>query len=236
MVRTQTKPIAIPIGFAIGVGLFSCAFFSTIGLLTFAMDRPLGTYTPSSSDAASWVQAIGSIGAIVGSFLLGAWQTREAAKLATNQAERMELSARRLEHATKIERHGLFLVIVEHNIALAERIALAMKNSDTVFLAAWHALLRNQASAGHAALDAIPVVDLGSAEQVKMIFEMKGKLLDVFSMAERAAAAGTLPAVQKRLDGIGDEADKDNRALRSLLEKLTNSYHDSEKALNFSLG
>lgn len=79
---------------AAGAGVL--AFFFSIGLLTFLLDERIGSFVPKSSgDGASWIQAIGSIAAIIGSYVVGKSQADRAHESALALYEQQRIDAER---------------------------------------------------------------------------------------------------------------------------------------------
>jgi len=71
---------------AVAVILGAVAFFATIGLVTVLFNVQTDAFVPkNSADVASWMQAIGSVIAILASYHLGA---RQAAEAKRQEAER----------------------------------------------------------------------------------------------------------------------------------------------------
>ncbi|MFY2569186.1 hypothetical protein [Achromobacter ruhlandii] len=69
------------------VALAAAGFLLAVGLISVLFKAKTGTFAPSTSaDAASWVQAIGSIAAILSAYHLGGKQASEARRQADRQA------------------------------------------------------------------------------------------------------------------------------------------------------
>ncbi|MGE7085655.1 hypothetical protein [Achromobacter xylosoxidans] len=127
------------------IALIAIAFFGTIGAATIFSQRSLDTFTPtSSSDLASWVQAVGAIIAIVFSYRLGARQLNQVteANRQAEEAQLKELAGRKYE--------------VRHAYQDAVRISMFLTTTDGKAVADfWHSNFASEFDAAVIRLDAI---------------------------------------------------------------------------------
>lgn len=142
---------------AIALMLGATGFVSGIGILTLVFAPKTGTFAPvNGSDAAAWIQAVGSIGAIIGAFLLGTKQSNDARKLALD----LELQ-RRLE---QMERHRSTVGVV---MAAAQVLVRVVSELDyDRFQRRWRRFIHHDVRTALTAFDAIPFHEFGSEKRI----------------------------------------------------------------------
>jgi hypothetical protein len=141
----------------IAVLLGAAGFIFAIGTLTFVFAPKTGAYAPtSSSDAASWIQAIGSIGAIVGAFFLGKRQAQEARQLAQEMVDK-EREILRRQYKTM-----LLVVIVAAETAAEYVIESSLAKFDQI----WHSTIRDDLNSALSAFAGVPMHGLGNATEI----------------------------------------------------------------------
>lgn len=149
----------------IALALTLAGFIGAVGLLTLLFAPKAGAYAPvNSADAASWIQAVGSIAAIVGAFWIGTWQAGE------NQRQTDARDARQ-----KSNRENGYKSIME---ALHGAIADAGDSYETrenweSFTDEWHSYLGPNLTAALSAFDAMPAHDLGTTPRINSAFLLR---------------------------------------------------------------
>lgn len=146
------------------VGLAMAGFVAAIGILTLAFAPTTESYAPKgSADAAAWIQAIGSIGAILGAFLIGSTQASHARKLAFDLEER-----RRKDQVSRYQA----TVRVVHLMATTA-IKAVREEEFNEFRENWNFFLRNDLRTALAAFDAMPAHELGDDQQLFQAFAVR---------------------------------------------------------------
>lgn len=157
------------------VALLLCvvAFVLAIGTLTLAFDPKIGTYAPkSSSDAASWIQAIGSIGAIIGAFLIGERQAKR---------ERNRLDDARAKSEGDLQRAQLAIVSLLHEFG--QRFGRAYDAEESSILQVeWDTALKNSVRAALNAFDAMPLHELKSSNQAQAAAEVRSTVQSIYDI------------------------------------------------------
>lgn len=148
---------------AIGTALAASAFFGSIGLFTTIFDRPLGTFVPSSADVSGWVQAIGSILAIVAAYFYGADQARRASESA--------LRLYRLDKARTEE--GCRAIVLRLRGEISSLLGSSMTLNAREFREAWNLHLSDPLIAALQAFDNMPLHELGGWEAVLIACEIR---------------------------------------------------------------
>lgn len=161
MTRTQTgetmKTRALIKYGAIALLLGTTGFTFAIGALTLIFAPQSGAYAPvTSSDAAAWIQAVGSIGAIVGAFLLGKRQAQEARKLAQEMVDKEREIVRRQYKAM------LLVVIAAAETAAEYVIELGLAEFDHI----WQGTIRDDLNSALSAFASVPMHGLGNATEI----------------------------------------------------------------------
>lgn len=151
--------------------------FCTIGILTVFSADNTGAYAPtSSSDLAAWLQAVGSMAAIGGAFVLGNWQSQVSRKTA------LELEQTRENMRVK----GL-AGIYTHLLKLSyNTLHLTRDSTPKVFPDQWRAI----SSWLHTAIEAatqLPLHDLGTPERIFCAVRIRGLAVDTYTLATTAA-------------------------------------------------
>lgn len=148
----------------IGTALAVAGFIGAIGVLTIVFAPNAGAYAPvTSSDAAAWLQAIGSIGAILGAFLLGAKQAKDARTLA------LELESKR--RRDQVERYGSTVRVLR--LAVVRTIELIAKKECDDFRHDWKRFIHSDLKTALAAFDAMPAHEIGTDSQISHAFAVR---------------------------------------------------------------
>ncbi|WP_447578331.1 hypothetical protein [Achromobacter kerstersii] len=139
-------------------------------------------YWPTTSgDWASWVQAIGSIGAIIFSFRLGTMQARRAREdaLALHDRER------------RIKEDGLYLVVIQ--LAVESMATLvATKFSHSTFILAWQTSQAEAVESALKAFESAPIYELGSMERSRLANVIRTKSAMVYGLARHCVPAASI--------------------------------------------
>lgn len=143
-------------------------FLACYGLATIlSNDAPFNLRPTDGASFASWVQAVGSIAAIMGAFLIG---ERQAAKARDQNLEIYHLRRRRIEGGARGVVGQLFGEV--HYIKES-----AQEFRYWQFKKAWNTYLRNASQAALDAFDSLPLHELGTAARVRSAFELRSTLL-----------------------------------------------------------
>ncbi|WP_290602339.1 hypothetical protein [Janthinobacterium sp.] len=119
----------------------------------------------NKSEWAYWVQALGSIGAIFGAYFLGERQSTKAAEAAINLRDK--------DRSTKLDSIFAICTAALNRAELVERIFCRTETErDRRFFDYDHSLLTGVA----AALDAIPLHEIGQADAVIATLELKDQV------------------------------------------------------------
>lgn len=149
--------------------------FAAVGLLSFLFAKQTDSFVPkNSADAASWVQAIGSVIAILASYHLGARQAaevqrREAAALAAQKEKQQSLG--KLVQASSEEA----LMPIELMLSLPD------SQEVTYFFPG----ARSVISRVRSALEAIPIAEVNPPENMQYIAGITSRLANVETDMER---------------------------------------------------
>lgn len=173
--RTVTK-----LGVAASL-LSAIGFVGAIGVLTLVFAPRSGAYAPtSSSDAAAWVQAIGSIAAIVGAFVLGNWQARVARETALE-----------LERARESNRIKGLAGVYTHLLKLSHSTLRQVQEANPqLFPDQWNGAVSGWLKSAIDAAIQLPPHDLGSPERIFCAVRIQGMAEDVYRLAAASAARG----------------------------------------------
>jgi len=138
-----------------------------------------------SNVVASWVQAFGSIGAIVGAFAVANWQTRK---------QQLQLEQQRLGRLQSL--HAVVQIAALHAESMGE---FAKKRPpDFAFKAFWNTALGGPFQAVVQALKAIPVHELGQAELVVQCMAIIGAMTRIQTDVEHYLSEP--PLMERTLD------------------------------------
>lgn len=151
----------------IGLALALAGFIGAIGVLTLIFSPRTGAYAPvTSSDAAAWIQAVGSIAAIAAAYWLGERQARKARDQAL---EVYHLQRRRIDAGA--------LGIVDQ---LYGEVVILKQNTRSTdfqsFCEQWKGHLRDASQAAIGAFENMPLHELGNAKRVQIGFELRTTL------------------------------------------------------------
>lgn len=150
---------------AIGIALALAGFVGAIGVLTLIFSPKAGAYAPAtSSDAAAWIQAVGSIAAIAAAYWLGERQARKAREQAIEVHNLL---------TTRVE-NGVRAVIQQLYKELLFLAGIAKKNNYADFVKEWNLYNRATLAGALAAFDRLPIHELGNRERIHYAFELKG--------------------------------------------------------------
>lgn len=208
----QIQMIARYGGIALALALGG--FVSAIGVLTFVFAPMTGAYAPvSSADAAAWIQAVGSIAAIIGSFWLGRRQAEEARRLAVTMAV-----------SAKIERERAYYKIVDLLYYALENIGVEMKKSDyeQAFQSIWEHHARSRCGGLTAAFDALPLHELGSSSRILYASELRSTANGIIKLADLAASQ--IKAGNKLGPGLLEALDAYEKTIKSCFAEFQAAY------------
>lgn len=163
----------------IALALALAGFVGAIGVLTLVFAPRTGAYAPiNSADAAAWIQAIGSIGAIIGAFLLGNKQAKDARTLAITMAD-----------LQKFEREKAYFQVIG---LLFHATTNALNELNTRNLEAFHTLwavvIENRCQGLLKAFDDLPLHELGSTSRILHAAEMRAVVVDILNVARYAVS------------------------------------------------
>ena len=152
---------------AIALMLGATGFVLGIGILTLVFAPKTGTFAPvNGSDAAAWIQAVGSIGAIIGAFLLGTKQSNDARKLALD----LELQRR----SEQVKRYRSTVGVLMATARVLARVIDEMEYDR--FRRRWMRFIHHDVRTALAAFDAIPVHEFGSEKRILNAFALRSAL------------------------------------------------------------
>ncbi len=155
-------------------------FLLAVGLMTVAVAPTSSAFAPvNSADAAGWVQAIGSIAAIVAAFLIGAKQARDARDAAF---ELYRLDRKRIEE-------GCRAIVSQMRTEVDFILYCATHTSVGDFRDAWSSYLSNAGKCALRAFDSMPIHELGGADAVRHAFEIRSQFEHLLAFLEKNLAA-----------------------------------------------
>lgn len=154
------------------IGLVVVSFFTTVGVVTALFPS---TLTPdTSSDIAAWIQALGSIGAIICAFLIGERQANKARKEAADANALAETSKQEAQLAV---------------ITLLYRLGMHFKyarEQDMYFLRMdWDTTLKNNVRAALHAFDAMPLHDMKSSARVLAAAQVRSAVQSMYDITAK---------------------------------------------------
>lgn len=159
------------------IALATVGFLLAVGLLSVIFSAKTGTYAPSTSaDAASWVQAIGSIAAILSAYHLGGRQAAEARRQADLQA------------FEKASRREAILVLIETTCDRVLHTAKMIVDYEPG--AEWAVLLPvgiSEATSGLDTLRGIPHAEFDPPERVKYLSEIRAAFIKLVASQQECA-------------------------------------------------
>lgn len=142
------------------VGVFAVSlvlFYSVYGaFMVFNKGERVVFHFEKGGDLAAWIQAVGSIGAIFGAFLLGKRQAQEARKLAQEMVDK-EREILRHQYKTM-----LLVVIAAAETAAEYVIELELAEFDHI----WQGTIRDDLNSALAAFARVPLHGLGNATEI----------------------------------------------------------------------
>ncbi|MCA8430073.1 hypothetical protein [Burkholderia seminalis] len=174
-----------------------------------------GTQPYKTDYMASWMQAIGSIAAIVASVALVRWQMNaERSRQELAEQKRIEL---RVEVVLRIlaETHGWIGVI-----------AANMKTDEDVRVNVWRVIDEHTIATLQTALDGIPLWDLPSSDFVTPIIQFKHSAARVFQSLHVIKAELSQNPIDSTTDFSQHE---DVHAIRSLLPTLGRAFDRAKR-------
>lgn len=165
-------PTAIRLGL-IAIGLLTIGFTSTVGFATILFTSHADIFIPkSSSDIAAWIQAVGSIGAIVGAFLIMGRQIN---------ATRMLAQERHWQEKTEREEAQLAVITLLRNFG--EAFKNCREQQDMFDLQTqWNTVLKNNVPAALAAFDALPLYELGSSARILNVARIRSAVQSMYDI------------------------------------------------------
>lgn len=216
---------------AIGVAMGILGFFVTVGVLTVLLAPGIDSFAlKTSADAAGWVQAIGSIVAIVAAYFIGADQAHRASENA--------LRLYRLDKARTEEGCRAIVLRLRGEVSILRR---ECANRDArEFRDAWNGRLRAPLNATLQAFDNMPLHEIGGWQAVLLAFEIRAGVVRFREDVDAHVAHWYAK------DQIGDSALDDAReaeidaahaSLREMIEtanvelgELLTVFHDTKSA------
>ncbi|MFY3681780.1 hypothetical protein ACOTD7_19220 [Achromobacter xylosoxidans] len=151
---------------AIALMLGATGFVSGIGILTLVFAPKTGTFAPvNGSDAAAWIQAVGSIGAILGAFWLAGRQARD---------QRSQVRDQRLI----LDKQICSAIEVAYSAANAIR-EKAESNSVGMFLEVWSYYWASHTETITEQFKTLPLYVLGSPDRIEPASRILAVLADV---------------------------------------------------------
>lgn len=156
-----------------GVALASVSFFATIGVVAVAFSPKGAAFTPNTaSDIAAWIQAVGSIAAIIGAFLIGERQADKARDDAENARAKDEKSKQDAQLAviTLLYRCGKLLDAAREKDMYSLRYA-------------WEKTLKNNVHAALGAFDAMPLHEMKSSARVLAAARVRSAVQSMYDVA-----------------------------------------------------
>lgn len=179
--------------------LGAAGFFLTIGAMTIALAPNTAAYAPiTSSDAAAWIQAIGSIIAIGAAYWLGERQaahTRQQAEHVRIEDERAKQDAQ-LAVITVLHSAGKFFETADGDGMYAFRYK-------------WEKLMKNSIQTALDAFDAMPLHEMRSGARVLAAVRVRSAVQSMY-----AATATNVDAMAQ----VNDSASE--AAFRAVLEEI----------------
>lgn len=172
---------------AVGIVLSApIVFFSTIGVATVVWDRPLGSLVPSSSaDIASWMQAIGSVGAIFASYFIGARQARTARESA--------LELYRMDRARVVE--GCRAVVMQMDVECQTMASAVRAHDGLEFKSIWDSVLKASVEASLSSFDSLPIHEIGSGVAIPYAFEIRQQVAHLIVKVDQIVVGWQPPTV-----------------------------------------
>ncbi|WP_343718639.1 hypothetical protein [Achromobacter dolens] len=164
---------------AITLALGTTGFVLAVGALTLIFSPETGTFAPTNgADAAAWIQAVGSILAIVGAFFVGKQQAIEAAKL----AEKLRKDAR-------TQTLDGYVAIVLNLFQKLERLEHALGYDQvSAFRTAWVWVQRMEFKVALEAFDRMPVHDFADVGKIDAAFSIHGAAAEAYAEANKVMA------------------------------------------------
>lgn len=151
----------------IGVFAVSLALFYAVygAFIVFNKGQVLTFNFEKSSDLASWIQAVGSIAAIVGSYFIGARQARDAKDAAL---ELYQLDRRRTEE-------GCCAIVQQMTGAIATLKTKSLEYEASGFRTAWQSNLKSMVDSALQRFDSMPIHEIGNREAIQVAYEIRAE-------------------------------------------------------------
>ncbi len=180
------------------LALISVSFFAAIGVVTVLFAPKGAAFTSNiSSDIAAWVQAVGSIAAIIGAFLIGERQAnmaREEADKARATNEKSKQDAQ-LAVITLLHRFGKLFEAAREEGMFNLRLE-------------WEKTLKNNVRATLHAFDAMPLHEMNSSARVLAAARVRSavqSIYDVTASNVEDMVAMSDPTSEAAFHAISDE-------------------------------
>lgn len=171
---------------------------------------------PTSAVGAAWVQAVGSIVAIVGSYKVGSKQSADAHRSA------LELDDTRIRRQENGYRSVVHQVLEE---CLAATVLIGEKATVSEFAEEWNRIRSHAVTASLRAFDSMPIHDMGSFDRIEVAFRARELGAEISFLGNWASeAAGVAQGVsryqqlKKRVREFGDKTVALTRELNALYE------------------
>ncbi|WP_434646894.1 hypothetical protein [Achromobacter piechaudii] len=165
---------------AYAVVLSIVGFFLAVGLMTVTVAPTSSAFAPvNSADAAGWVQAIGSIAAIVAAFLIGAKQARDARDAAL---ELYKLDRKRIEE-------GCRAIVSQMRTEVDFILHCATHKAVAELQGIWTSYLRQAGKCALHAFDSMPLHELGGADAVRHAFGIRSEFENLVVFLDKELGA-----------------------------------------------
>jgi len=164
-------PTVIRYGF-MAIGLVAVSFFTAVGVGAVLFAPKDAAFTSNiSSDIAAWIQALGSIGAIIGAFLLGERQAIQAREEANE--------GRALDEKSKQEAQ---LAVITLLYRFGKRFDYAREQGLYFLRMDWETTLKNNVRAALHAFDAMPLHDMKSSARVLAASQLRSAVQSMYDV------------------------------------------------------
>ncbi|EHK65275.1 hypothetical protein [Achromobacter arsenitoxydans] len=156
-----------------GIALASVSFFATIGVVTVAFAPKGAALTPTNtaSDIAAWIQAVGSIAAIIGAFLIGERQANRA---------RYDAEDARAKDEKNKQDAQLAVIILLHRFGT--RFEAASEPGMYSLRYEWERTLKNNVRAALTAFDAMPLHELNCSARVLAAARIRSAVQSIYDV------------------------------------------------------
>lgn len=207
------------------IGVFAVSltvFYAVYGaLIVFNKGQVITFNFEKSSDLASWIQAIGSIGAILGAFVIG---ERQAAKAREYALHFYKTERKRIDAGAR----GVVGHLFGELLSLKDT---ADELPYEYFVQTWNSMLKGASHAAINAFDHLPLHELGTANRVRIGFEMRGTLVDCIFNISRTLAGENDPPSEGQTS-IGNTYELRHRRTNNIRSQIAFSLKRQEELRN----